>query len=75
MGHFISKAIMQKVDKNRSVDLAQTKEWILEGTNIGFGMILRPLQATWQELLKDLEKKKDDMVLVRLHFDFFYSKS
>ena len=75
MGHFISKAIMQKVDKNRSVDLAQTKEWIQEGTNIGFGMILRPLQATWRELLKDLEKKKDDMVLVRLHFDFFYSKS
>ena len=40
-------------------------EWFQEGTNIGFGMILRPLKlATWLELLKDLEKKKD------LHFDF-----
>ena len=39
-------------------------EWFQEGTNIGFGMILRPLKlATWLELLKDLEKKKkDDMV-------------
>ena len=43
-------------------------EWFQEGTNIGFGMILRPLKlATWLELFKDLEKKKDDMV-----FTIFY---
>ena len=47
-------------------------EWFQEGTNIGFGMILRPLKlATWLELLKDLEKKKKDgMVFTVLHFDF-----
>ena len=49
-------------------------EWFQEGTNIGFGMILRPLKlATWLELLKDLEKKKkDDMVFTVLHFDFLF---
>ena len=49
-------------------------EWFQEGTNIGFGMILRPLKlATWLELLKDLEKKKKDgMVFTVLHFDFLF---
>ena len=65
---------MQKVEIRIDLQIWHQKvfEWFQEGTNIGFGMILRPLKlATWLELLKDLEKKKkDDMVFTVLHFDF-----